>query len=705
MIFEPSSRRSAAPARKTVPYVTPAVIAATLTCAFAAVGVSAAWTPAVAQQGIKQVAPIDTTNLNRSVAACTDFYQFANGGWLTRNPIPAAYPQWGSFMELRDNALDAAHSILDSIVTVRTTASDPTVRKLGNFYASCMDTTRIEQLGATPLKKPLAEIAAIRNAHDVTNYLIASQARAGGLLFNFGSIQDSKNSTEMIAGLYQGGLSLPDRDYYLKADEKSVGIRDAYVKHVVKLLTLAGESSAHATADAKTVLRLETTLAAASLTRVEERDPELTYNRKTPAQLAAMAPSLDWKAFYTAMRLAPNTPVTVQAPKFLTAIDSMLKATPVADWKTYFRWNKVRDAAPALSKAFVDEDFAFNQVLTGAKEQLPRYKKCLQAVDGYMGEASGKAYVDKYFTPAAKASALQMVHNLQEAFRQRLATRTWMSDSTRVGAYAKLNAFMDKIGYPDKWQDYTLLDVRPANSWYENVSAAKYFSNDDDLKKVGKPVDRTKWGMTPPTVNAYYNSSMNEIVFPAGILQPPFFDPRADDAVNYGGIGAVIGHEMTHGFDDQGAQYDAQGNLQQWFTAADLKSFKDRTAVVANQFDAYTILDSAHVNGKLTLGENIADFGGLTIAYAALEKALEGKPRPLVDGFTPEQRFFLAWAQVWRNNTRPEAARMRLTVDPHSPGLWRTNGPLSNMPEFAKAWGCKAGDPMVRPPELQAVIW
>jgi putative endopeptidase len=660
---------------------------------------------AVAQQGIKQTSPIDTTNLDRSVSACTDFYQFANGGWLARNQIPAAYSQWGSFMELRDDALDAEHSLLDSIMTVRTTASDPTVRKLGNFYASCMDTTRIEQLGATPLKKPLAEISAIKTSRDVANYVTSTQAHGFGVLFNFGSTQDARNSTEMIAGLYQGGLSLPDRDYYLKTDAKSASIRGAYLTHVAKLFVLAGETPANASLDAQTVMRMETALATASLTRVEERDPEATYNRRTPAQLATMAPDFDWKAFYTAMRLAPNTPVTVEAPKFLTAVDSMLRNTSVADWKTYFRWNMIRSTAPLLSKAFVDEDFAFNQVLSGAKEQLPRYKKCLTATDGMMGEALGKAYVDKYFTPAAKASALQMVHNLQDAFHDRLATRAWMSDSTRQGAYAKLNAFMDKIGYPDKWQDYTSLDVRPNNSWFDNVIAARYFSNDDDLKKIGKPVDRTKWGMTPPTVNAYYNPAMNEIVFPAGILQPPFFDPKADDAVNYGGIGAVIGHEMTHGFDDQGAQYDAQGNLRQWFTTADMKSFKDRTSMVAKQFDNYTILDSLHINGNLTLGENIADFGGLTIAYAALEKDLQGKPRTLVDGFTPEQRFFLAWAQVWRNNTRPENARMRLTVDPHSPGVWRTNGPLSNMPEFAKAWGCKVGDPMVRPPELQAVIW
>jgi putative endopeptidase len=384
----------------------------------------------------------------------------------------------------------------------------------------------------------------------------------------------------------------------------------------------------------------------------------------------------------------------------------LFNVVPVSNWQAYYRWHLLDAAAPLLNKAFVDEDFAFTQKLTGAKEQLPRYKKCVRASDGMMGEALGKAYVARYFPPSAKKRALEMVHNLKAALRERLATRTWMSDSTRQSAYRKLDAFMDKIGYPDKWLDYSSMQITPDNSYYANYTAAVDFLNHDDVKRIGKPVDRKRWQMTPPTVNAYYDPQLNEIVFPAGILQPPFFDPKADDAVNYGGMGAVIGHEMTHGFDDQGAQYDAQGNLKQWFTDADLKNFKARTEMVAKQFDSYTILDSVHVNGHLTLGENIADLGGLTIAYAAFEKSLEGKPRPpKIDGFTPEQRFFLAWAQIWRSNIRPEMARMRINTDPHSPAAWRVNGPLSDMPEFVKAWGCKGGDAMVRSSDQQAQIW
>ena len=389
----------------------------------------------------------------------------------------------------------------------------------------------------------------------------------------------------------------------------------------------------------------------------------------------------------------------------MTTVDSLLGAIPVDDWKSYFTWNLVRGAANTLSSPFVNEAFAFGQKFSGAKEQLPRYKRCIAATDNSMGEALGKAYVERFFTPQAKARALQMVNNLKAALHDRLATRAWMSDSTRKMAFAKLDAFAQKIGYPDKWKDYSAMRITPTNTYYANAVAVAEFDNADDNARIGKPVDRTRWGMTPPTVNAYYNPLMNEIVFPAGILQPPFFDPTADDAVNYGGMGAVIGHEMTHGFDDQGAQYDAQGNLKTWFTTSDLAKFKASTAAYADQFDTYTVLDSLHINGKLTNGENIADLGGLTVAYAAMEKALAGKPRTRIDGFTPEQRFFLAWAQIWRNNMTPEQARLRISVDPHSPGIWRVNGPLANMPEFAKAWGCKPGDPMERPAGQQAAIW
>ena len=667
---------------------------------------AATFTTAAVAQSTRQTVPLDRRNLDTTCAACRDFNQFANGGWMARNPIPKAYSQWGSFNELGDNNLEALHMVLEKVVAERATTTDPAMRKLGAFYASCMDTLKIEHDGAMPIAGELQMISAIASPADIRNYIIRTHARGLNLAFNFGSTQDAKNSSEVITGISQGGLGLPERDYYLKTDSASAALRAAYVTHVANELVLVGTPRATAETDARQILALETAFAQASLTPVEARDPVATYNRKTPAQLAALAPHFDWPGYFSAQHIPGTTAVTVQSPKFLTAVDSLMMVTPISAWQAYFRAHVVGNASPTLSRAFVDENFAFTRTLRGTEEQLPRYKRCIAATDGAMGEALGKAYVEQYFTAAAKARALQMVNNLKAAFRDRLATRPWMSDETRKQAYAKLDAFMDKIGYPDKWRDYTSLDVTPDNSYYQNTIAGLSFYNRFDLNKVGKPVDRTLWDMTPPTVNAYYNPQMNEIVFPAGILQPPFFDPNADDAVNYGGMGAVIGHEMTHGFDDQGAQFDAQGNLRQWFTNADLKNFQDRTGAIVSQFDGYTILDTVHVNGKLTVGENIADFGGLTIAYAAFEKSLEGKPRPAnIDGFTPEQRFFLGWAQIFRSNTRPEQARLWVNTDPHSPDAWRVNGPLSNMPEFAKAWGCQAGTPMVRAAAQQSAIW
>lgn len=652
-----------------------------------------------------QKSPLDRANLDTTCAPCTNFYQFANGGWLKRNPIPAAYSAWGSFNELSDQNTENLRKVLDDAAAHRSTAKDPAVRKLGEFYAACMDSASIEKAGMSPIAGDLETIRAIATPADVQRYLIAQHAQGHDILFGFGSTQDAKNSSEVIGGIGQGGLGLPDRDYYIKTDARTVAIRDAYVKHVAADLVLAGEPAAQAATDAQHIMALETTIAQSHLTRVQERDPQLTYHRKTPAELHALAPDIDWTAYFAAQKVPSIAAIDVENPAFVSTVDSLLRTVPVSDWKSYLTWNLVRRAAPTLSSPFVNEAFAFSRQFTGAKEQLPRYKKCIQATDMSMGDALGKAYVDRFFSPEAKARAITMVNNLKAAFRERLASRTWMSDSTRKMAYAKLDAFMQKIGYPDKWKDYSTLSVTPANSFYANANAVAAFRNAEDNARIGKPVDRARWGMTPPTVNAYYNPAMNEIVFPAGILQPPFFDPKADDAVNYGGMGAVIGHEMTHGFDDQGAQYDAQGNLKTWFTSADLANFKGKTAAYAKQFDAYTILDSVHVNGALTNGENIADLGGLTIAYAAMEKALAGKPRHKIDGFTPEQRFFLAWAQIWRENMTPQQARMLVSINEHAPAVWRVNGPLANMPEFAKAWGCKPGEPMERPAAQQTAIW
>lgn len=658
-----------------------------------------------AQGTYRQTKPLDSTNLDTTCAPCTNFYQFANGGWLKANPIPAAYPQWGSFNELAEANNDKLRHVLDDASARRATASDPAVRKIGNFYAACMDSAGIEKAGAAPIASALKDVAAINTPDDVKRYVISQAAAGRGLLFRFGSTQDAKNSSEVIGGIVQGGIGLPDRDYYFKTDAHTAAVRDAYVKHIANDLVLVGETPDRAHADAQTVLALETSIAASHLTRVEQRDPTLTYNRKTPAQLEALAPGFDWKGFFAAEK-APNVAaIDVMNPKFVASIDSLLKTVPVSDWKSYFTWNVVNRSASSLSSPFVNEAFAFSQNLSGAKEQLPRYKRCIAATDRALGEALGKAYVDQYFTPEAKARANAMVNNIKAEFRERLASRTWMSDSTRQMAYKKLDAFVQKIGYPDKWKDYSALSIKPGASYYDNNLAVAAFNNADDIARINKPVDRSRWGMSPPTVNAYYNPLMNEIVFPAGIMQPPFFDPNADDAVNYGGMGAVIGHEMSHGFDDEGAQFDAQGNLKTWFTKGDLANFKSKTGAYADQFDTYTILDSLHVNGKLTNGENIADLGGLTVAYAAMEKALGNKPHTKIDGFTPEQRFFLAWAQIWRSNTRPEAARLRVATDPHSPDMWRVNAPLSNMPAFAAAWGCTIGAPMARPASQSVAIW
>ena len=660
--------------------------------------------PAVAQGTYRQTTPLDPANLDRSANACVDFYQFANGGWIKNNPIPAAYSRWGSFNELEEKNQSELTKILDRAAAdagaKRTAASG----MLGTYYASCMDSTAAEKAGAAPIRQRLEKIAAISDRAGLQREIGQLHLEGVNAVFNFGAAQDPKNSTSVIGGARQSGLGLPDRDYYTKTDPASATIRKNYLEHASKMFQLAGATPAEAQADADRVMALETALARAALTRVERRDPVATYNYRTPAQLAAMTPHFDWRRYFRDLG-APNVPaVDIESPKYFAAVDSLLANVPLTNWKAYLRWKVINASAPYLSSAFVNENFNFTRTLTGAKELLPRVKRCTRETDAGLRDALGQAYVGEYFTPAAKARALEMVHNLEAVFRERLSSLPWMSETTRKQAIVKLEAFAEKIGYPDKWRDYSTLRIEPG-PFLNNIVAVNVYENRRDLDRIGKPLDRTLWGMTPPTVNAYYNPQLNEIVFPAGILQPPFFSPTADDAVNYGGMGSVIGHEMGHGFDDQGAQYDPQGNLKNWWSADDLEKFKQRTTLIANQYDAYTVLDTVHVNGRLTLGENAADIGGLSVAYAALQKALQGKPRPLIDGFTPEERFFLAWAQIWRQNITPQGQMVRINTDPHSPGRWRTNGPLSNMPEFARAFGCKPGDPMVRPEAVRATLW
>jgi putative endopeptidase len=652
-----------------------------------------------------QTKPLDPANLDRSVPACTDFYHFANGGWIKTHPIPAAFSRWGSFDELQENNQSNLLTILRAASANGNNQATADMRKLSVYYSSCMDSAAAERNGAQPIVPELTRISALTNRAQVESEIARLHSMGVPALFGFGAEQDAKNSTAVIAGINQGGLSLPDRDYYLNPEKRYADIRANYQDHVARMFQLAGESSTQAATDAQRVVAIETALAKPAKTRVERRDPNANYHKMTAAELGQLAPGFGWPALFTGEGRSDISTINVQNPVFVKVADSLLTSAPLDSWKAYLRWHVIDAAAQSLSSAFVNEDFRFGSTLSGAKEMLPRDKRCARATDNGLRDALGQAYVAQYFTPAAKQRALDMVHNLESVFHDRILTLDWMSDTTKTQAEAKLAAFTNKIGYPDKWRDYSTLNIQQG-PFLNNVLAVRQYERRRNMARIGRPVDRTEWGMTPPTVNAYYNPQMNEIVFPAGIMQPPFFNPNADDAVNYGGMGAVIGHEMTHGFDDQGAQFDREGNLKNWWSASDLEKFKHGTGLVASQYDSYTVLDSLHVNGKLTLGENLADLGGLSVSYAALEKALAQKGRPAnIDGFTPEQRFFLAWAQIWRGNTTPEAVRLRINTDPHSPGEWRTNGPLSNMPQFAAAFGCKPGDPMVRDASVRPVIW
>jgi predicted metalloendopeptidase len=651
---------------------------------------------------------LDPANMDSTVQACRDFYQYADGGWVRKNPVPAEYPEWGSFSELEERNRESLHRILEKAAKDAKDSSGAKRtdnQKIGDFYASCMDESAIEAQGAKPLAAELGKIAKIANVRELQAEIGSLQTLGINAAFQFGSEQDRKKSTEVIATAVQGGLGLPDRDYYTKTDDATKKLREQYVAHVTKMFRLLGDDAARADAQARSVLALETKLARASMTRVERRDPDATFNRMEPAKLKTLTPHFDWTAYFRDVHAA-TTPaaVNVQQPKFFQELDRNLTEVPLAQWKTYLRWQLVAAAAPALSTKFVDEDFDFNQrILQGTEKILPRWKRCVDATDAWLGFALGKAYVAEYFPPEAKERADRMVRNLMAALREDLSTLSWMQPETRKAALAKLDAFMPKIGYPDKWRDYSSLTI-DRGAYVSNLQRATQFEWDRDLAKIGKPVDRTEWQLSPPTVNAYYNPALNEIVFPAGILQPPFFDAKADDAVNYGGIGAVIGHEMTHGFDDSGRKFDADGNLKEWWTEEDGKKYEARAACVEKQFSGYVFEGDQHLNGKLVLGESIADLGGLAIAYRAYRKSLEGKPQPEpIDHLTADQRFFLSWGRIWATNERPEFARLIVNTNPHPLGRFRAAGPPSNLPAFSEAFGCKPGDAMVRAERCE--IW
>jgi putative endopeptidase len=642
--------------------------------------------------------------LDKSVKPSADFYRYADGTWLKNNPVPEDKSRWGAFMELQERNWFLIHQILEDAMACKPDANSPT-QKVADFFRSAMDTNRLEQLGFKPLESDLKRIAELQGREDLLRLLADFHARGIGGGFNCSAQADEKNSEIYALYLGQGGLGMPDRDYYLT--DRFAKQRDAYSVHVANMFTLLGEAPAAAKAHAATVLEIETALAKASKSRVDLRDPIANYHKFAVADVVKDYPDLPVKTYLAASGLDQLSEIIVRQPEFFSALDSLASARPLEDWKVYLRWHLLTSSAPYLHAAAENESFAFyGKVLREQQVQEPRWQRAARVIDGEIGEALGQLFVERHFPPAARARMLELVANLKAVVHDRLQKVEWMSDATRAKALAKFERFTQKIGHPDKFRDYSSVEIRP-DDLLGNVQRADLFETHRELRRVGHPVDKSEWHMTPETVNAYFNPSQNEIVFPAGILQPPFFDLTMDDAVNYGAIGVVIGHEITHGYDDQGRKFDADGNLNDWWTEADAKAFEARAQKVVEQYDAYEVLPGVHVNGKLTLGENIADLGGTSIAYEALQRALAKDPakRKKINGFTPEQRFFLSLSQIWRTNCREAEARRLVTVDPHSPGQFRAIGPHVNLKEFYDAFGIKEGSPMWRAPEARAKIW
>lgn len=657
---------------------------------------------------IATVAPrkfIDPANMDLSVKPGDNFYQYANGNWLRENTIPASKTSWGTFQELREKSLDAMKTLLED--ATKTTTKGRLYQMVGDYYASGMDSLTIEKRGFDPIKPDLARIEKVNNKAAFLDELAYQRTQSNGMLFGFSITQDRKNVAKYLPQLSQGGTTLPDRDYYLKTDARSVKIRDAYREHLNKMLALIGEEPTQASQDADVIIRLETALAKAQMPRVELRDPYKTYNKLAATTFNQLTPTINWTDQLTKFGAKGQDTVLVQSPAFFHSLDSLIAVTPIEDWRTYMRWNIVKGAAPYLSDAFVKQNFAFSKTLTGQKQQTPRWQRVSSLIDGSLSDLLGQLYVQKYFKPEAKQRMLTLVDNLEASFKEHIKSLDWMSNDTKTKALAKLVAFRRKIGYPDKWKSYDGILIN-RNDFYGNVQAADKWQYTYMISRLGKPVDRTEWRMTPPTINASYSPVNNEITFPAAILQFPFFDFEADDAINYGGIGAVIGHEMTHGFDDSGRQYDADGTLRDWWSKADADNFKKRADQVKEQFFGFKVLDSIKVNGQLTLGENLADLGGLAIAYDAFKKTPQGKSngkKSLIDGFTPDQRFFLSWAQIWRTNVLPETQAQLILTDPHAPGLYRCNGPVANIDAWYKAFNVQPGDKMYKKPDDRIKVW
>jgi predicted metalloendopeptidase len=650
-----------------------------------------------------QKSGINRQDMDPSCKPCEDFWRYANGGWVDRNPMPPDQSRWGTMAVMNEKNRERLRTILEEAAASKAPAA-PHIRQIGDLYAACMDTATLDARGTEPIRDELERIAKISGLDDLRAALTRLQV-TGGAPAMLIAMQDMKNSREMIANVGAGGISLPDRDYYFREDPRSQKIREEFLRHVERMFVLLGEPQERAADMARRVMAFEKELAGAMLTNVERRDPYARYHRMDLAGVNALTPNYDWRQAFRLFDLPETTPVNVMEPKFLKKLNEQITAAPLEDWKTWLRWRIVSAAAPQLSRPFRDEAFRFSgMVLTGAKEPPPRWRQCADIVDRTLGDALGREFVARYFPPQAKKRMLEMVENLRATLREELEKADWLQPETKKNAIAKLNAFYAKIGYPDRWRDYSGVRIH-RDRFFESVRSAGEFNRRYQMSKIGKPIDRNDWGMTPPTVNAYYNPLMNEIAFPAGILQPPLFDMEADDAVNYGAIGAVIGHEMGHGFDDQGSKYDADGNLREWWTPEDRKEFEQRTACVIDQFNNLDVGEGLRHNGRLVVGEALGDLGGLTLAYRAYRRSLKGKDGPVLDGFTADQRFFLAFARTWAVVDRPEAMRLRLNTDPHPLPRFRAIGTLQNMPEFHKAFNCKPGDPMVRPPEKQCRLW
>ena len=647
---------------------------------------------------------LDVPSMDRGADPCGDFYQFTCGGWIANNPIPPDQAAWSVYGKLEEDNVQYLWGVLEDAAKPR---ADRTAvqQKIGDYFAACMNTPAIETLGAKPLQPLLDEIHAIRSRKDLAAFLAKEHQRnySSGWLFGFGADQDFGDATQVIAFAHAGGLSLPDRDYYTKSEKRSKEIRQKYLQHVTRMLQLIGESKEQAAKDAKTVMRIETGLGKASLTRVEQRDPYNLYHKMTRAELTMLTPSFDWNRYLADSGIPNVSTINVTEPKFFKAVETEIKDVPLADWKTYLRWHAVHARAPYLSNKFVSEDFDFyRKTLRGVTEMPPRWKQCVRYVDRDLGEALGQEFVRRTFTADTKQRTVDMTRRIETAMENEIKALDWMTDATKQRAMEKLHSIANKVGYPDRWRDYSTVDVKPGD-FYGNATRATVFESIREIAKIGKPVDRGEWGMTPPTVNAYYNPQMNDINFPAGVLQPPLFDPKLDDAPNYGNTGSTIGHELTHGFDDEGRQFDANGNLKDWWTPEDAKAFEERVQCVRDQYAQYPIVDDIKINSKLTSGEDVADLGGTLLAYIAWQDAIQNQRLQPMDGFTPDQRFFIGFAQWACENQRPENLRANAITNPHSPGQYRINGIVSNMPEFKRAFKCGDKAPMVR--EKACKIW